>query len=102
MKSANEKNPPVLKRDDRGAVAILTLNRSAKLNALSNEPLGAMMRVLDDIELEPAVRVILITGRWTRLQCWRRHRGLSTLPGGKPGASHREIHAARPSYDAAR
>jgi enoyl-CoA hydratase len=53
---------PVLQRDDRGDVAILTLNRPAKLNALSNDLLAAIMRVLDDIEIDPAVRVIVFTG----------------------------------------
>lgn len=62
MNAANEKTAPVLLRDDHGAVAILTLNRPAKLNALSNELLAALMAALDQIELDPAARVIVITG----------------------------------------
>lgn len=62
MNSANEKTPTVLQRDDRGTVAILTLNRPSKLNALNNELLGAIVRALDEIELDAAVRVIVITG----------------------------------------
>jgi enoyl-CoA hydratase/carnithine racemase len=58
----NRDTLPVLQRDDRGGVAILTLNRPAKLNALSNDLLAAIMRVLDDIEIDPAVRVIVFTG----------------------------------------
>jgi enoyl-CoA hydratase len=54
--------PPVLQRDDRGGVTILTLNRPAKLNALSNDLLAAIMGALDDIEIDPAVRVIVFTG----------------------------------------
>jgi hypothetical protein len=44
--------PPILQRDDRGTVAILTMNRPAKLNALSNELLAAIMEMLDSIELD--------------------------------------------------
>jgi enoyl-CoA hydratase len=61
MSSADQKTP-VLQRDDRGVVSILTLNRPEKLNALSNELLGAMMRALDDIEFDPAIRTVVITG----------------------------------------
>jgi enoyl-CoA hydratase/carnithine racemase len=53
---------PVLLREDKGAVAVLTLNRPAKLNALNNDLLGAMMEVLDSIELNPTIRAIVITG----------------------------------------
>ena len=40
----------MLLREDRGPVAVLTLNRPAKLNALSNELLGALVAALDAIE----------------------------------------------------
>ena len=53
---------PVLLREDRGAVAILTLNRPGKLNAFSNELISALMQALDSIEPDPAIRVIVITG----------------------------------------
>lgn len=62
MTLENREAPPVLQREDRGAVALLILNRPAKLNALSNELIAALMRALDDIELDPAVRAIVITG----------------------------------------
>ena len=52
----------VLNREDRGLVAILTLYRPSKLNALSNDLLTAMMAELDRIELDPGVRVVVITG----------------------------------------
>lgn len=58
----NEETPPVLQHDDRGGVTVLTLNRPAKLNALSNDLLAAIMRALDDIEIDPAVRVVVFTG----------------------------------------
>ncbi|MGH7043029.1 MAG: enoyl-CoA hydratase-related protein [Acetobacteraceae bacterium] len=53
---------PVLRREDRGAVALLTLNRPAKLNALANTLLAAIMDALDRIERDPAVRCVVITG----------------------------------------
>ena len=62
MTSENRQSAPVLRRDDRGAVALLTLNRPSKLNALSNQLLAAIMHTLDQIELDPAIRVIVITG----------------------------------------
>jgi len=52
----------VLLREDRGAVAILTLNRPEKLNALSNELISELMAALDDIERDSSVRAIVITG----------------------------------------
>ncbi|EHM02834.1 putative 3-hydroxybutyryl-CoA dehydratase [Acetobacteraceae bacterium AT-5844] len=45
-----------------GAVAVLTLNRPAKLNAFSNALLEAMMAALDRIELDRAIRVVVVTG----------------------------------------
>jgi enoyl-CoA hydratase len=53
---------PILLREDRGAVAVLTLNRPAKLNALNSDLLASMMEVLDRIELSPAIRAVVITG----------------------------------------
>ena len=52
----------VLSREDRDAVAILTLNRPAKLNALSNELIAALMSELDAIGPDPSIRAIVITG----------------------------------------
>ena len=52
----------VLKREGRGLVTILTLNRPSKLNALSNDLLTAMMAELDRIELDSGVWVVVITG----------------------------------------
>lgn len=46
----------------RGAVALLTLNRPGKLNALSTELLDAIVGALDRIELDGAVRAIVVTG----------------------------------------
>ena len=46
----------------KGQVALLTLNRPGKLNALSNELLAAITAALDRIELDPAVRAVVVTG----------------------------------------
>lgn len=52
----------VLVSELHGPVALLTLNRPQRLNALNNEMLAAIMGALDVIELDPAVRAIVITG----------------------------------------
>ncbi len=59
---SEQQSSSVLLRENRGAVAILTLNRPDKLNALSNELVTRMMKMLDSIELDSSVRVIVITG----------------------------------------
>ena len=43
-------------------VALLTLNRPDKLNALNSELLAAIVRALDDIELDSSVRAVVVTG----------------------------------------
>ena len=43
-------------------VALLTLNRPEKLNALNNELLAAILAALDDIELDPSVHAVVVTG----------------------------------------
>ncbi len=55
-------HPNVVDLNIEGPVARLTLNRPAKLNALNNETLTALVGILDRIELDPAVRVVVITG----------------------------------------
>jgi enoyl-CoA hydratase/carnithine racemase len=51
-----------LLQDRHGPVALLTLNRPEKLNALSNDLLAALMNAFDGVELDPSVRVMVITG----------------------------------------
>jgi enoyl-CoA hydratase len=43
-------------------VALLTLNRPDKLNALGNELLAAIVAALDAVEMDPAVGAVVITG----------------------------------------
>jgi enoyl-CoA hydratase len=52
----------VLSLETENQVALLTLHRPDKLNALSNELLAAIMGALDNVELDPAVRAVVITG----------------------------------------
>jgi enoyl-CoA hydratase len=54
--------PDVLSLETHDQVALLTLNRPDKLNALSNELLAAIMDALDSVELDPGVRAVVITG----------------------------------------
>ena len=57
-----QESSSILLREDRGLVAILTLNRPDKLNALSNELIAGIMNALNSIELDSSVRVVVITG----------------------------------------
>ena len=43
-------------------VALLTMNRPEKLNAMTAELVEALHRHLDDIAVDPAVRVVVLTG----------------------------------------
>jgi enoyl-CoA hydratase len=52
----------VLKFEAKNAVAVLTLNRPEKLNALSNDLLNAIVDTLDRIELDGTLRAVVITG----------------------------------------
>lgn len=62
MEKTEQQSLPVLLREDRDGVAILILNRAEKLNALNNELISALMETLDGIELDDAVRAIVVTG----------------------------------------
>jgi enoyl-CoA hydratase len=55
-------NTNVLSRNDRESVAILTFERSAKLNALSYELVDAIVQALDQIEEEDQIRAVVLTG----------------------------------------
>jgi len=46
-------------------LAIVTLNRPERRNALSNRVLGALHRTFDEIAGDPAIRVVVITGAGT-------------------------------------
>lgn len=52
----------VLTATIEGQVALLTLNRPEKLNAMNNELLTAILGSFDEIELDTKVRAVVITG----------------------------------------
>lgn len=54
--------PAILNFETKNAVALLTLNRPEKLNALNNDLLNAIVDTLDQIELDQALRAVVITG----------------------------------------
>ena len=60
--AAESKAGPLLQRDDRDRVALLTLNRPRQYNALSSALLDALHRELDSIAGDEAIRVVMITG----------------------------------------
>src|ERR1700746_1788218 len=55
-------NTIVPARSDHGSVAILTLERPAKLNALNYELVDSIVRALDQIEQEDQIRAVILTG----------------------------------------
>ncbi|MBC7799388.1 MAG: enoyl-CoA hydratase/isomerase family protein [Gemmatimonadaceae bacterium] len=59
---ATEPHGPTLLRDDRGPVALLTLNRPSKLNSLDTGLLTAIVAALDRIESDAAIGAVVITG----------------------------------------
>lgn len=52
----------VLKREDQGRVAVLTLNRPEARNSLSEELIAAVARTIKEIGAHEAVRAVVITG----------------------------------------
>ncbi|MBM3544263.1 MAG: enoyl-CoA hydratase [Alphaproteobacteria bacterium] len=58
-------NEPILRRDDRGPVTILTLNRPEARNSLSLEMIGALQGAVQDLGGNDAVRAIVVTGAGT-------------------------------------
>jgi enoyl-CoA hydratase/carnithine racemase len=60
--AADAANAPILLREDRGKIAILTLNRPKARNSLSEALLHALAAALDDIGATPGIHVIVVTG----------------------------------------
>lgn len=48
--------------ESHGAVAVITLNRPAALNSLTRELLGRLGAALDQVEGDPALRALVLTG----------------------------------------
>jgi enoyl-CoA hydratase/carnithine racemase len=55
-------NEPILLREDRGPVTILTLNRPEARNSLSLELIGALHGAMQDLGANDSVRAIVVTG----------------------------------------
>ncbi|MGH6643889.1 enoyl-CoA hydratase/isomerase family protein [Hypericibacter sp.] len=53
-------NPVTLSRS--GHVALITLNRPASLNAMSDEAVGGLDRVLDELAADSSMRAAIVTG----------------------------------------
>ena len=51
---------------DGGAIAVLTLNRTQALNAIDNALLAALHAALDELEADPGLRGVVITGAGDR------------------------------------
>ncbi len=52
-----------------GQTLILTLNRPERMNAVSMGLLQALLQALDDIESDPSIRVVILTGAGDRAFC---------------------------------
>jgi len=59
--------PALCERD--GAVVTITLNRPHALNAMTVEMLEAMAGMLDEVELDPGIRVLVLTAAGDRAFC---------------------------------
>src|SRR5262249_11689785 len=53
-------SPPILKRD--GARATIRLNRPRHLNRLQPEDLDVLLKLFAELEADPAIRVLVLTG----------------------------------------
>lgn len=58
-----------LRCDRQDSIALLTLTRPSKLNALNRETLSELAHTLDDIRDDPEVRVVIITGEGEKAFC---------------------------------
>ncbi len=60
---------PNINYEKRGAVAVLTLNRPEKLNALSRAMILALGEALDQIDEDQSLRCVILTGAGQRAFC---------------------------------
>lgn len=56
----------LIKYQKESAIALLTLNRPEKLNALNYATNDRLLQLLDDIEDDPAIRAVVLTGAGER------------------------------------
>jgi enoyl-CoA hydratase/carnithine racemase len=67
--SAMSESPPVVLRERRGQVEILTLNRPEARNAVNGEVTSQMSAALDELVDDDDLRVIVLTGAGDRAFC---------------------------------
>src|SRR3974390_2427258 len=96
VSTTDHPSSPLLRREHRGTVAGLTLNRPDKLNALSNDLLAAIMQALDGIELDAALRAVVITGARRAFCAGAGIAGLAPRLQGDPQAA--VVHFMRPGH----
>ncbi|GAC1441660.1 MAG: enoyl-CoA hydratase-related protein [Vulcanimicrobiaceae bacterium] len=85
--------------DRDGAVATITLNRPSVLNALNVSMLGELRAGFDELERDPDVRVILLTGAGDRAFAAGADIGeLGTLPGTIAGIAQARLGQALTLY----
>ncbi len=65
MEAQTMAETPLLLRDDRGAVAVVTLNRPEARNPLSLELIESLHRTITELGGDDAIRAIVITGAGT-------------------------------------
>src|SRR5579864_1153469 len=58
--SENDASPPVLER--KGPRATIRLNRPKHLNRLQAEDLDVLLKLFTEVEADPALRVLVLTG----------------------------------------
>ena len=102
MSVIKQESSSILLREDRGPVAILTLNRPDKLNALSNELIAGIMNALNSIELDSSVRVVVITGAGRAFSAGADIAAFQKHMQAGPADRRYALHAPWPSDDPAR
>ena len=60
------KDEDLILTERRGAVAVVTMNRPHAMNALSRALLATLAHTIQDLDLDPAVRAIVLTGAGDR------------------------------------
>lgn len=60
---------PTVMIQKEGGVCTLTLNRPEAMNSLSMELLGALHQALDEVQFDPQVRCVIVTGAGDRAFC---------------------------------
>jgi enoyl-CoA hydratase len=66
MMTMAESNDPRIELAREGALAVLTINRAQKLNALDDHMVEALRETCREIEHSPEIRVVIVTGAGER------------------------------------